>query len=172
MIELADSGNLDPTSEEIAAVAGISHRSIYRYFPTRSELLEAAVVRSFETSSTQVFGERRLDGSFDERVEQFVAARIEIYRQLRSIVRITCLQTHHESEALERARSALRERLADCFAYELNELESEERRLTVAIVDAVFQFESLDYLGGSAGLDDASMHRSLEQHLHRHLRRS
>ena len=171
VIELAGQGNLDPTSEEIAGVAGISHRSIYRYFDTRSDLLDAAVIRAFETSSAQVFGEERLNGSFDERVERFVSARIEIYRRLRSIVRVACVQAPHESAGLERARSALRMHIADCFALELDVLDPEERRLAIPVVDAAFQFEALDYLSGNAGLDDESMRRALERHVYRHLGR-
>ncbi len=108
VIELAAAGHIDPTSEEIAAVAGISHRSIYRYFDTRGELLEAAVARAFETASAEVFDDERLDGSFDERVDRFVSARLEIHRRLRSIARVAEAHASESSTGLERARSALR----------------------------------------------------------------
>lgn len=171
VIALAGDGNLDPTSEEIAAIAGISHRSIYRYFDTRADLLDAAVVRAFETASAEVFGQRMVGGSFDERVERFVSARLEISRRLRSIVRVAHVNAPHASDAVEQARSALRMHLADHFAAELDRLDPDDRRLAVSIVDAAFQFEALDYLGSSAGLDDEGIRKSLERHLDRHLGR-
>ncbi len=169
VIALASDGNLDPTSEEIAAVAGISHRSIYRYFDTRADLLEAAVVRAFERASADVFDEQRLDGSFDERVERFVSARLEIYHRLRSIVRVADAHAPHGSSGLERARSALRMHLADDFAAEFDRLDPEERRLAVPMIDAAFQFEALEYLSRSAGLDDDAIRQSLLRHLRAHL---
>lgn len=169
VIELAGDGKLDPTSEEIAAVAGISHRSIYRYFDSRSDLLEAAIVRAFETVSAEVFDGASPHGSFDERVEYFVSARLEMYRQLRSIVRVADANTSDASGALERARSVLRMHLEDHFAADFNRLEPEERRLAVPMVDAAFQFEALEYLSGDASLDDESIRKSLERHLRCHL---
>ncbi|MGB3736426.1 MAG: TetR/AcrR family transcriptional regulator [Ilumatobacter sp.] len=170
VIELAAAGHIDPTSEEIAAVAGISHRSIYRYFDTRGELLEAAVVRAFETASAEVFDDERLDGSFDERVDRFVSARLEIHRRLRSIARVAEAHASESSTGLERARSALRTRLADSFAGEFDQLEPEDRHLAVPMVDAAFQFQALEYLSSNAGLDDRSIRKSLARHLRAHLR--
>jgi len=169
VIELAASGNLDPTSEEIASVAGISHRSIYRYFDTRSDLLDAAVIRAFETASAQVFEDQAPQGSFDDRVEWFVAARIEIYRQVRSIARVASLQIPDGSAGLEQVRGSLRARFFASFAFELDALDPEQRRLAVPVADAAFQFEALDYLCSNAGLDDESLRRSLEWHVRRHL---
>lgn len=171
VISLAADGNLDPTSEEIAAVAGISHRSIYRYFDTRADLLEAAVVRAFETVSAEVFDGERLDGSFDARVEHFVSARLEMYRRLRSIARVASTHAPDASGGLETARASLRMYVLNHFAPELDRFEPEERRLVVSIVDTAFQFEALEYLSGNAGLDDELVRRALERHLHRHLSR-
>ena len=171
VIALAGDGNIDPTSEEIAAVAGISHRSIYRYFDTRADLLEAAVVRAFETVSAEVFNNESLDGSFEERVERFVSARVEMYRQLQSIARIAYAHASRDSAGLERARSTLRKYLTDHFAVEFDRLDPEERRLAVPVVDAAFQFEALEYLSGNAGLDAESIRKALERHLRCHLGR-
>ena len=169
VIELAGNGNLDPTSEEIAALAGISHRSIYRYFDTRADLLEAAVARAFETASAEVLGREPSGGSFDERVEHFVSARLEICRRLRSIVRVVSIHSPEASGGLGDTRSALRDQLAEQFAEEFERVAGDDRDLAVPIVDAVFQFEALEYLRASAGLDDEAIRRSLVVHLHRHL---
>ncbi len=169
VIELAGTGKLDPTSEEIAELAGISHRSIYRYFETRADLLEAAVIRAFETVSSEVFRDEQFDGSFDERVERFVAARVEIYHQLRSIARLAYTPTPRSSDGMEHARVVLRQQLADHFAIEFGELAAEDRRLAIPIVDAAFQFEAIEYLSGNAGLDEESVRTSLVRHMQRHL---
>ncbi len=172
VIELARAGNLDPTSEEIAALAGISHRSIYRYYDTRAELLDAAVVRAFDAVSAEVFRDDARSGSFDERVEQFVAARIEMYRRLRSVVRMEVAHAAVDSSGtpgVDRARAVLRTRLVDLFIAEFDRFEPEERRLVAAVVDAAFQFEALEYLDANAGLDDDQIQRALALNLRRHL---
>lgn len=172
VIELARAGNLDPTSEEIAALAGISHRSIYRYYDTRAELLDAAVVRAFDAVSAEVFPDDARDGSFDDRVEHFVSARIEVYRRMRSVVQMEVAHSAVDSSGtpgVDRARAALRTRTVDQFIAEFDRFEPDERRLVVAVVDAAFQFEALEYLDASAGLDDEQIQRALVLHLHRHL---
>lgn len=172
VIALSRSGNLDPTSEEIAAVAGISHRSIYRYYDTRAELLDAAVERAFDAVSAEVFHDDVAGGSFDNRVERFVSARIKVYRQLRSVARMAVAHTADAStgtESVERARSALRTRLVDQFIAEFDRFDPEERCIVVAAVDAAFQFEALEYLAANAGLDDDQIRRALARHLHQHL---
>ncbi len=172
VIDLAQSGNLDPTSEEIAALAGISHRSIYRYYDTRAELLDAAVVRAFDTVTAEVFRDDPSSGSLDERIERFVDARIEVYRRLQSVVRMEVAHAAVDSSAthgVDAARAALRTRLADQFVSEFDRFEPEERRLVLAVVDAAFQFEALEYLDANAGLDDDQIRRALGLHLRRHL---
>ncbi len=169
VIELAGNGNHDPTSEEIAAVAGISHRSIYRYFDTRTQLIEAAVDRAFATASAEVFGSRPVDGSFEERVERFVSARIEIAARLRSIVRVARAHAATASEGVERARAALRSRLADDFASEFESLGPDQLSIALPAVDVAFQFEALEYLSTSAGMSDDAIRQSLALHLRRHL---
>lgn len=167
VIALADGGNADPTSEEIAAIAGISHRSIYRYFDTRADLLDAAVVHAFDAAMADTGDDELLGQSFAARVERIVSVRLEIARRVRAIVRIA--HAHHASEAVERARSTLRMQLADAFAGELAQFDPVERRNALALVDVAFQIDALDYLGTSVGLDDRELRESLARHVSRHL---
>ena len=171
VIELAKAGNLDPTSEQIAEVAGISHRSIYRYFDTRAELLEAAVLRAFETVSTAVVGESLGGASFEERAERFVSARIEMYEQFRSVARVAWAHADEgpATAGLAQARTTLRDQCEEQFAEELDRFSVDERRLVVSIIDALFQFESLEYLGTHVQLDEPQTWESLLQHLRLHL---
>lgn len=171
VIELARAGNLDPTSEEIAAIAGVSHRSIYRYFDTRAELLEAAVAKAFESASSAALQNSPSGDLLAERVEAFVSARVDMYRQFRSIARVASAQLVHAtaSAGLEQARLVLRIQLAERFARELDRFDPDDRGVVLAVVDALFQFEALEYLSDNAGLDDEQLRWSLARHLHRHL---
>lgn len=172
VIELARSGNLDPTSEQIAEVAGISHRSIYRYFDTRAELLEAAVVRAFESVSSAVVGESLGGASFEERAERFVTARIEVHEQFRSVARVAWAHADEgpATVGLAQARSTLRAQCDEQFASELDRFAGDERRLILSIVDAMFQFESLEYLSTHVSLDEPETRETLVRHLRSHLR--
>lgn len=168
VIELADQGNLDPTSEEIAAVAGVSHRSIYRYFENRADLLDAAVLRAFESVAAEVLGRAEPDESFDERIERFVSARVAMYCRLRSIARVATTHRTNTASGLEQARATLRHELANTFAAEFDRMAPAERPLALAAIDAAFQFEALEYLSNNAGLDEVAVRESLARHLRCH----
>lgn len=172
VIGLAQSGNVDPTSEQIAEIAGISHRSIYRYFDTRAELLEAAVLRAFDTVSSTVVGDSLGGRSFDERAQRFVDARIAMYEQFRSVARAAWAHASDGATAagLARAWTTLRAQCEDQFANELDQLSDDERQVAVSVIDALFQFESLEYLASHVQLDSGRTRESLLRHLRTNLR--
>lgn len=148
VIELARSGELDPTSEDIAAVAGISHRSIYRYFENRLELFDGAVGRMVETIEDELFFASVGEGSFDERVIEFVEARLAAQTSLFPLVRAV---TSHVGElstssALAALREALRTQVTLQFATELADLDARSQRLVTAVLDTMFQCEAIDAL--------------------------
>ncbi|MFK7917562.1 MAG: TetR/AcrR family transcriptional regulator [Ilumatobacter sp.] len=170
VIELVTGGDLDPTSEDIAAVAGISHRSIYRYFDHRADLLDAAVGRVVEQVRAALFFTSESDASFDVRVDQFVQARLDAQTGLHPVIRAA---TAHERptaelEQLRALRSALRAQLAAQFAAELEQLDAQSQRLVTALLDTMFQSEGIARLLES--LDhDHELSEALSQMLRRTL---
>lgn len=173
VIELARGGDLDPTSEDIAVVAGISHRSIYRYFDNRLQLFDAAVGRVVETIEAELFFTSIGQGSFDDRVERFVESRLAAQPSLFPVVRAV---TSHVGElpaqsALETLRDALRAQVTLQFAPELDGLDTQSRRLVTAVLDTMFQCEAIAALERSME-HSHELGKALSQMLSRALRES
>jgi AcrR family transcriptional regulator len=51
------------TMDDIAAAAGISRRTLFRYFPTREDLIARAIQRGYRRLNEEVFDETQLDAS-------------------------------------------------------------------------------------------------------------
>lgn len=170
VVELAHEGMLDPTSEEIADRAGVSHRSIYRYFESRNSLLEAAMARAFDSVAPRLFFSPVGEGDLDDRIEQFVDARVATYRAFRDVARAA--YSRHDPamvDGIETSRSALRSQLSDQFEPEISCLDPDVRAVTLCVIDAAFQFEALEYLATSGDLDDPQIRQALAIHLQAHL---
>jgi AcrR family transcriptional regulator len=93
--ELITSGDT-PTVEEVAAAAGISRTTVYRYFASQAELLAAAYP---ETVATSVLPEPPPSDPGDRVavVADFVIARVQANEpQQRAMLRLSLGETEHE----------------------------------------------------------------------------
>lgn len=171
VVSLARDGELDPTSEEIAERAGVSHRSIYRYFGNRHTLLEAAFGRILESVAPHLFFAPLGQGPLEERIDRLVDARVTAFWAFRDVVRAALSRRGDLAlvEGIETSRLALRSQLEQQFAPELDALAGDERAVVTGAVDALFQFESFDYLTTIGGLDDAGLRAALVRHVRAHL---
>jgi AcrR family transcriptional regulator len=69
-------GNLDPSPDEVARRSGVSLRSVYRYVTDRDDLVRSAIDRQQEKVRPLFAIDRVGEGSFAERVDAFVTARL------------------------------------------------------------------------------------------------
>lgn len=160
LIELAGEGRVDPPIDAIAERAGVSYRSVYRYFQDRTELLLAAMDKmlsdvwpSFQADAP---GEGRLEG----RIERFVTSRVAAYRKLAPLTRqVLRLQLTEPTVADqdELLKNYIRERLEEHFAPELAALSADEQLVTLAAIEVAFQFQALEHLAQHRGFDDATL---------------
>ena len=172
IIELAGEGSFDPTAEEIADRAGVSHRSIYRYFDSRAELLGAAVRRAVEQIAPVLYFDHVGEGSLDVRVERFVSARLEVHSAFGPVVRTVLNQGDEAPRAsLDQVSLSMREQLEAHFAAELDRLDDADRTITVGVLDSLFHFDALHHLDSSMGHDHDLLATALRRHLMLHLGR-
>lgn len=166
LIELAAEGRLDPSGEDIAERAGVSHRSLYRYFDDRAALQRAAVDRVMEQISPLLDIKAIGEGALPDRITAFVKARTDTYWGFGPIARTAFSGTWDVvREGIESSRALLGDQLVAQFAPELDMLNHSERRRAIAMLDIPFQFESLEYLVGHAGFDRDDLVEALEAHL-------
>ena len=80
LVSLIREGDLQPSAVEIADRAGVSHRSIFRYFDDLDDLMRTSINHAF-IDATSVGRIANLGmGTLDERIAAFTDARLELYR--------------------------------------------------------------------------------------------
>lgn len=164
LIELAHEGHEEPAIEAIAERAGVSYRSVYRYFDDRTELMLAAIGRLMEDVWPTLEPGNAIDGTLDERITGIVGDRVRIYRRLAPLVRTALHRRVHEplvAEHYDRIRELIRKRLAAQFEPELAALPDAERALALASIEVAFQFEALDYLVQRGEMTDLQLEEVL-----------
>lgn len=160
-ISLFAEGNLQPTPGQIAERSGVSHRSINRYFPDRRVLLRAAVDRQIETGIPQYRLHAIGMGPLDRRIEEFVRVRLDGFEALGATARAATLMATTSRivrDELAAVRELLSEQVDLQFAPELHELPDGRRDASRMAIDALFQFESLDFYRRTRGLSREDAH--------------
>ena len=160
LIELAGEGRVDPPIDAIAERAGVSYRSVYRYFEDRTDLLLSAMGKMLDDVWPTFEADAPAEGELDGRIERFVVARVAAYRRLAPLTRqVMRLQLTEPTVADhdERLKNFIRERLEVHFAPELRSLDADERPIALAAIEVAFQFQALEHLAIHRGFDDAAL---------------
>jgi AcrR family transcriptional regulator len=155
LLELYREGRLGPSADEIAARAGISVRSLFRYFEDIEALVRAAIVRQQEHVAPLYALDVSADLPLPERLDRFVAGRLRLLQGMGEVGRVARNLAVHQPlvlAELARIRHALRGQLAEVFAPELDALPAAERRTALAAADVVVSWEALDLMHNDQGL--------------------
>lgn len=163
-----EDGDVDPSIDAVAARAGVSNRSIYRYFDHRDLLIRAAVNHALR----RIVPEITLDdvglGSFDERIERFVDHRLSLYQRLAPITRAAKLAAVTQpmvEEEFEAGRLMLRRAFLDHFAEEFDSLVPGVRARAVIAAEVAFQFDAFEFIGKATDGRVDEMRAILVDHL-------
>lgn len=155
LLGLYRAGDLNPGAEEIAARAGISVRSLFRYFDDADAMVRAAIARQQEHLAPLYALDASPDQPLAERVERFVAGRMRLLEGMGEVGRVARALAARQPlilAELARIRHTLRRQLTDLFAAELDALPPPERRATAAAADVVTSWESFDLMHNDQGL--------------------
>jgi len=145
---LIQSGETRPSMAEVARLAGVSERSIFRHFDTREALFGAVIERQLEVI-TGLLHEIPSTGPLSARVDAFVAERARLYEEITPMRRATV----HFVEVSELVanqmadtRVWLRDELEQVFERELAKRPPSDRRDLVAAVDMATSWEAWNLL--------------------------
>lgn len=154
VVELFDSGELRPSAELVCGRSGVSSASLFRYFRTLDDLYGAA----FDQQVARATRLARMDGigelSGRERVERFVAGRLDVYEVTVGVGRMARARAidHPDiASALDRARRRWLRQVLIVFGPELEREGPGGAAARAAAVDAVASFEAWDLLVGARG---------------------
>jgi len=147
VLELFSEGNLTPSPDDVARRSGISLRSVYRYVADSDDLIRAAIARHTEKVAPLFVIDGIGRGTFEHRLEVFVATRLRLYEAIASTSRASRLRASANEiirDELDGGRRLMRAQLERQFATELDRLEPKSRRAVVAAADALTQIETID----------------------------
>jgi AcrR family transcriptional regulator len=151
LVELFGEGRYQPSTAEIAERAGISPRSLFRYFDDLDDLVHAAIDQSL--AAARPLFDHRVDPGAPTAVKiaEFVAARSRLFEAIGPSARAGRVAAHRHPalvQQIHEGRSYLRRELRRTFAPEL----AGARADVLPALDALTQFESYELLRHDQGL--------------------
>lgn len=144
LIDITREGDLHPGASEIADRAGVSHRSIFRYFDDLDDLVRTAIDHDL-TEAGPLADIRDIGaGPVAERIAALVDARIALYEHVDATMQLARMRAHSIpwiDECIARVAEQFRTQIAKHFEPELAALSDEQRSL---IVDGILVLTSYD----------------------------
>jgi AcrR family transcriptional regulator len=156
LLDLYSEGSLRPSTDEIAERAGISPRSLFRYFEDSDDLAGEAVSRQLERVMPLLPLGVAADAPFDDRVAALVDQRLRLFSTLGQAAHVSRLRAPFQprlAESLVAARRFLRGQVRSSFAAELVTMADDAAEAALAAADVLTSFESFQLLTGDQGLD-------------------
>jgi AcrR family transcriptional regulator len=152
LLDLYREGDLSPSAGVIARRAGVSPRSLFRYFDDVDALVQEAIGQQQARLAPRMDVRLEPTRPLAERVAQLVDARLELYAAMGSVARVGRSVAHNQPRVaaeLARLRSVLREQVAAGFEPELRTRGAE----ALAAADVLTSWEAVDLLLHDHGLD-------------------
>ena len=94
LLELYEEGRIDVSAALIVQRAGLSERSLFRYFDDLNDLYRTACDTHFERMSKYAVIDAYTRGSLTEKIEHFVEQRARVFIATRNIAIVTHATSH------------------------------------------------------------------------------
>jgi AcrR family transcriptional regulator len=149
LLELYREGNLDPSSEEVAARAGLSPRSVFRYFDDVDDLCRAAIARQLDQMRPAAELRIAPDAPLGERIRALVEQRVRLFDAIGSVGVVSRLRAPFQpliAAQLAESRAFLRGQVQRILAPELTSMDDERAGSVIAAVDVLCSFEAYQLL--------------------------
>ena len=146
LVQLFDEGDYQPTADEIAARAGISPRSLFRYFDDVDDLARAAIERELAANADKLELRVDADAPLEERIAIVVTKRVDLWEAVAPTARAARATAHRNATVagqLRKRRELFRQQVADAFA---PELATDPNTTALAAIDVLCSFESVELL--------------------------
>jgi len=160
LVELYREGQFEPSSNEIAERAGLSPRSLFRYFDDVDDLSHAAIDRQLRNARPLLDLGVGPDEPTAIKVAQVVESRLRLFEATAPPARAARVCAHRHpviAAQLHEGRTYLRHQVRKLFASELAGV----RANLVSAVDVLCSFETYELLRTDQGLSRAKTAASL-----------
>ncbi|NDD96877.1 MAG: TetR/AcrR family transcriptional regulator [Acidimicrobiia bacterium] len=152
LLHLYESGEIQPSAARIAEVAGVSERSVFRYFDDMEDLAATAIAIQWERVH-QFYEGLDASGNFEERLEAMIDHRLRLFDKTIGVGRASAVASARSAtvtSAMNHRRAILREQAIAQFAPEIAKNKNAD---TVSrIIDYTLSIENIEYLRTSVGL--------------------
>ena len=158
LLELYRDGDLRPGTTEIAERAGLSPRSLFRYFEDVDDLTLAAIDRAEQRALPLLLVGVAPDDRLEVRIGGLVDQRLRLFDAMAPVARVSRLNAPFQAlltTEMRRNRALLRRQIGDLFASELTVLGTAAGEATLAALDVLGSFESYELLRTDQGLSTA-----------------
>lgn len=155
-------GRLTPSTDEVAERAGISARSLFRYFDDVDAMTRTAIARQQEHLAPLFDHGARVDQPLSERVEAFVAGRHRLLAEMGEVGRLARARSIEQpllAVEITRIRAVLRQQVAELFEAELRGRSRADRATTLAALDVAVSWEAHDLLSNDQELPPEAVAR-------------
>lgn len=145
LLEIIREGNLRPGASEIADRAGVSHRSIFRYFDDLDDLVRTAIDYAFDEARPMAVIPEPGSGSLDERIARLVGARLTLFEAVDGTMQLARMRAPSMpsiDEGIAEIAALFRTQIAEHFAPELARVDHDARELLVDGILVLTSYES------------------------------
>ena len=149
LIGLIENGETEISAALIASKAGLSERSIFRYFDDVNDLYRSVCDLAFSKEIEYALIDDVGIGSLDTKIENFVNQRVRIYTMNEKIApaaRSFAFKNPIIKNQLVVGRKLLRTQIMKHFAEELSVFDKQQQQVAVAIIDSLTTFEYYDMM--------------------------
>ena len=149
LLGLIENGETEISAALIASKAGLSERSIFRYFDDVNDLYRSVCDLAFSKEIEYALIDDAGVGSLDTKIENFVNQRVRIYTMNEKIApaaRSFAFKNPITKNQLVVGRKLLRTQIIKHFAEELSVFDKQQQQVAVAIIDSLTTFEYYDMM--------------------------
>jgi AcrR family transcriptional regulator len=149
LLGLIENGETEISAALIASKAGLSERSIFRYFDDVNDLYRSVCDLAFSKEIEYALIDDAGVGSLDTKIENFVNQRVRIYTMNEKIApaaRSFAFKNPIIKNQLVVGRKLLRTQIIKHFSEELSVFDKQQQQVAVAIIDSLTIFEYYDMM--------------------------
>lgn len=161
LLDLYADGEVYPSAARVAEMAGVSERSVFRYFDDMEDLASAAVELQWDRVRS-LYLDLDSSGDFDERLDAIVDHRLRLHDSIAGVFKMATRSAFRRPTvalAVEQRRQYLRSQAHHQFVSEIESLPDAEVRRN--ILDHILSLENIDYLKNSVGLSHSRIREVL-----------
>lgn len=145
MLSLYDDGRFAPSSDEIAERAGLSPRSLFRYFDDIDDLVRSSIERQLDRIRPALALKIDLSEPTGVRIGRLVSQRLRLFDAMSPVGVVARLRAPFQpliAEQLDQVRAFLRDQLRRMLAPELAGLDEGPATSLLAAADVVCSFDA------------------------------